>query len=202
MMTGSNRKVMLQSTWMVWERIFDFGMSFWRESVYKYGICKLVIRKHSGKSINCHDGHRIHAGDWIGELHLDNQQVIELTRSLGADRAGVRTARMLRDAMKQIRYDLEDNPKLADVKALTGITLLHRGIIHGLGFELHPIESNWSRRFLKIYLRLLLRVLHPQGKQRVKSADKKLNPMFLIISREALIERWTHNKFRMNEILE
>ncbi|WP_054025002.1 YkoP family protein [Bacillus sp. FJAT-28004] len=190
-METSNGKVVAQSMWMVWESIFDIFSRFRSESIWRFGICKLVIRRHYGKRIVCHDGSQIQAGDWIGELHLDNQQVIELSRAVGSDRAGIMTARMLRRGMKQISQAMKNSPELAKVQAITGVTLLHRGIIHGLGFEQHQITSKWAKGFSKVYLRFLLRILHPEGKQRVKQAGEKLEPRILVISRQALFERFT-----------
>jgi len=190
-MGTSYAKLVAQSMWMVWENIFDLFTRFRSESIWRFGICKLVVRRHCGKAIACHDGHQISNGDWIGELHLDNQQVIELSRTVGADRAGIMTARMLRRGMKQISHAMQISPELAKVQAITGITLLHRGIIHGLGFEQHPLPSKWAKGFAKIYLSYLLRILHPEGKQRVKQAGEKLEPRMLVISKQALFDRWT-----------
>ncbi|MCR8643354.1 polysaccharide deacetylase [Paenibacillus sp. N1-5-1-14] len=189
-METSYGKIVAQSLWMMWENIFDVVTRFRSESIWRFGVCKLVIRRHYGKRIRCYDGQQIESGDWIGELHLDNQQVIELSRTVGPDRAGIMTARMLRRDMKQISYTMQTSPELAKVKALTGITLLHRGIIHGLGFEQHPIKSRWAKGFMKVYLRFLLRILHPEGKQRMKQAGEKLEPRMLIISQEGLFERF------------
>ncbi|WP_314589656.1 YkoP family protein [Paenibacillus terrigena] len=190
-METSYGKMVAQSVWMVWENIFDLVTRLRSESIWRFGICKLVIRRHSGQRIVCHDGHQIAAGEWIGELHLDNQQVIELTRTVGADRAGIMTARMLRRGMKQISEAMQRAPELEKVRAITGITLLHRGIVHGLGFEQHPITSKWARGCSKVYLRYLLRILHPEGKQRVKRAGEKLEPRMLVISKQALFDRFS-----------
>ncbi|WP_240344172.1 polysaccharide deacetylase [Paenibacillus sp. SYP-B3998] len=193
-------KTSLQSLWMMWENVFDFLTRFRSESMRGYGICKLVVKQHRGKSITCHDGHRILAGDWVGELHLDNRQVLGLTRTVSADRAGLSTARKLRNAMKQISQELESNPELVKIKAITGITLLNRGIIHGIGFEQHPIESKWQRRFYAMYLRFLLRVLHPEGRQRVQHSTEKLVPVMLVISKQSLKERFMVRKNRCETI--
>ncbi|MNO61703.1 hypothetical protein D3C76_523570 [compost metagenome] len=183
-------KFFSQSLWMMWENLFAVVTKFRSQSVWRYGICKLVVLKYHGESIVCQDGHQILPGDWVGELHLDNRQVVQLTRTLGADRAGIRTARMLREAMKEISRDLDNNPELSKVQALTGITLLHRGIIHGIGFEQHPIKSIWQRRWFGIYLRFLLRMLHPEGKQRVEDRTEKLSPMRLVLSKQSLKARF------------
>ncbi|MBY3618939.1 polysaccharide deacetylase [Acinetobacter sp. CUI P1] len=183
-------KLFSQSLWMMWENLFAVVTKFRSQSVWKYGICKLVVLKYHGESIVCQDGHRILPGDWVGELHLDNRQVVQLTRTLGADRAGIRTARMLREAMKEISRELDYNPELSKVQALTGITLLHRGIIHGIGFEQHPIKSKWQRRWFGIYLRFLLRMLHPEGRQRLEDSTEKLSPKMLVLSKQSLKARF------------
>ncbi|WP_246309814.1 YkoP family protein [Paenibacillus alginolyticus] len=193
-MTAALMKTSLQSLWIMWEHVFDFLNRFRSESVWRYGICKLVVRQHRGKRITCQDGRRILAGDWVGELHLDNRQVLRLTRTVGADRAGLSTARMFRLAIKQISQELDSIPELVKVQALTGITLLHRGIIHGIGFEQHPIASKWQQRFYASYLRILLRILHPDGNQRIGYNTEKLSPMMLVISKQSLKERFTVRK--------
>lgn len=183
-------KASVQSLWMAWESVFD-QMTKWRSSsVQTYGICKLVVKRHHGKSLECHTGEWIHAGDWVGELHLDNRQVLRLSKELGADRAALLTARMLRKSMQEISAAFETDPGLAHVKALTGITLLHRGMIHGLGFELHPLKSKSFRMFSTYYLRLLLRVLHPEGGARTKRQVTKLVPKMLLMTRQSLLLRY------------
>lgn len=195
-MAMSAGKSIVQSLWMMWESVFDFITLFRSKAVCRYGICKLVVKKHRGNSVTCQDGHTLLDGEWIGELHLDNRQVLQLTRSVGAERAGLQIARKLRRAMKQISQDLDTNPELTDVEVLTGITLLHRGIIHGIGFEQHPIKSTWQRRFFGIYLRLLLRAMHPEGKQRITYSKGKLSPKMLIISKKSLQERFSYSHMR------
>jgi len=183
-------KLLSQSLWMMWENVFAVATKFRSQSVGTYGICKLVVLKYQGEGIVCQDGHQIVPGDWVGELHLDNRQVVQLTRTLGADRAGIRTARMLREAMKEISRELDSNPELSKVQALTGVTLLHRGIVHGIGFEQFPIKSVLQRQWFGIYLRFLLRMLHPEGKQRVQDSSEKLSPMMLVVSKQSLKARF------------
>ncbi|MCY9532237.1 MULTISPECIES: YkoP family protein [Paenibacillus] len=183
---------MLQSLWMTWEAVFELITPL--RSVYQsqFGICKVVVRTHRGTSIHCEDGTYIHKGDYVCEIHLDNREVLELSRSVGADRAALVTARRLRDALKQVGHAVNTNPELAKVKALTGITLLHRGITYGLGFELHPLETKWMQRVSTIYLRLLLRMLNPEGAKRLKQQRSKLVPKMLMMSRATLMDRYVN----------
>jgi len=180
----------IQQIWMAWEGFMDQVTKIRSKCVKDYGICKLVLRRYRGKSLICQDGQQIHAGDWIGELHLDNRQVLQLSREVGADRAGLLTARKLRKSMKLISEALQNDPELSQVKALTGITLLHRGIIHGLGFEVHPLESKGTRWIVTRYLRLLRRALHPDGFLSADSNEQKLVPRMLLLSRGVLVAKY------------
>ncbi|GIO63498.1 MULTISPECIES: YkoP family protein [Paenibacillus] len=183
-------KTGVQTAWMKWEGLFDRITRLRSKRVLSYGICKLVVRPFHGKSIRSDSGQWLHAGDWIGELHLDNGQVLELSRSLGPDRAALKTARLLKQSLRQIREAMDQVPELAEVKALTGITLLHRGLTHGLGFEQHQLKAGWFRLLTTIYLRFLLRMLHPAGQKRVKHSAPKLVPQMLLMTRQAFMERY------------
>ncbi|MFF2480398.1 YkoP family protein [Paenibacillus sp. NPDC058071] len=188
-MEATLSKRAVQSLWMMWEGVFDWITTFRSASIKHYGICKLVVRRHHGRTLTCYDGHQIRSGDWVGELHLDNRKVMELTREFGADLAGLSTARMFRAAIKQIRLELNDNPEMGQIQAFMGITLLHRGIVHGIGFEHHPIKAKWQRLWYGWYLRLLLRVMHPEGKRRIRQNREQLSPMLMMISTPALKAR-------------
>ncbi|EPY12274.1 YkoP family protein [Paenibacillus alvei] len=183
---------MLQSLWMTWEAVFEMFTPL--RSVYQsqFGICKVVVRTHRGAPIRCEDGTCIYTGDYVGEIHLDNREILKLSRSVGANRAAIVTARRLREALRQVGPAVNTDPELAKVKALTGITLLHRGITYGLGFELHPLETKWMQRVSTIYLRLLLRMLNPEGAKRLKQQRSKLVPKMLMMSRATLMDRYVN----------
>jgi len=175
-----------QTVWMAWERVVGLGMEWGSEGTYSFGICKLLVKRHRGRPIVCEDGTRIEKGDRIGELHLDNAKVLELTREMSPSRAALLTARQARDDMRCIQAALESHSELVQVRALTGITLLHRGLLHGLGFELQRLPSRMEERVCAFYLRMLLLFLHPEGGRRVAGNGGKLMPMRLVHSRTSL----------------
>lgn len=177
---------MRQRAWLAWERIVWLGMEWRSEGKLDYGICKLLIKRHAGAPIVCADGTRIERGDRIGELHLDNRIMLELAQSVGSDRAALKTARLARAALRRIAEAMEDDPRLAGVTGLLGTTLLHRGLVHGLGFECRPMSSRRLERLTAVYLQLLLSFLHPDGRLRTRESKDKLVPMQLIHSRRSL----------------
>ncbi|MCQ6561090.1 polysaccharide deacetylase [Paenibacillus mendelii] len=175
---------------MMWEKGFQL-LSRWRSAhTSQYGICKVMVRRHRGESIACEDGTLISSGDWIGELHLDNDRILYLLQNGGSDRTALIVARSVRDSMKQITVAIDAAPELSQVKALMGVTLLHRGLTHGLGFEQRPLKSGMIKRLSTSYLRLLLSVLHPEGKERIGRRTDRLVPMMLIHTRASLVGRF------------
>jgi len=187
---GTVRKTVIRPVWMQWERGFGL-LSRWR-SVYaqKFGICTVMVRKYHGAPIACEDGTSIRQGDWIGELHLNNAKVLDLLHSRGTDRAALMVARQAGDAMAQISRAMAIHPELSRVKALIGVTLLHRGLTHGLGFEQHEVNSRVFRFLTTLYLRMLLTVMHPDGGKRIGKRKERLVPMMLVHTRGSLRARF------------
>lgn len=183
-------KSSMQSAWMVWERGFDWISRFRGSHTSHFGICKVMIKKHRGESIICADSTTIHKGDLVGELHLNNQTILTLIKSEGSDRAALMIARLTRKSMQQISEAFAGQPEFREVKALVGITLLHRGLTHGLGFEQQPMKADLFQRMTTAYLRLLLSVMHPEGRKRIGRKTEQLIPMMLIHSRSSLSNRF------------
>ncbi|MFC3801083.1 polysaccharide deacetylase [Cohnella sp. GCM10012308] len=175
-----------QRAWLLWEKVVWVGMEWRSEDKLDYGMCKLLVKRYSGEPIVCADGTRIENGDRIGELHLDNRRMLELSGTVGSDRAALKTARLARASLSRIAEAMEGDPRLAKVKGLLGTTLLHRGLIHGMGFECRPMPSRTMERWTAAYLQTLLRFLHPAGRLRTQGSKDKLVPMQLIHSRQSL----------------
>ncbi|MFF2907792.1 YkoP family protein [Paenibacillus sp. NPDC057934] len=184
------RKTILQSLWLLWEKGFELLSHFRSSHTSQFGICKVLLKKHRGKTIVCQDSTVIHYGDWVGEIHLDNEMVVKLHQSKGSARAALQSARLLRRSLQQIQEAFETRAEFQQVKGLLGITLLHRGLIHGLGFEQRPLKPGFFRWLTTIYLRLLLSALHPDGRNRVNRRTELLVPMQLIHSRASLKKRF------------
>ncbi|OKP95666.1 polysaccharide deacetylase [Paenibacillus sp. P46E] len=176
---------------MAWEKVFALGSHFRGAGTSHFGICSVMLKKHRGQAIICEDSTVIHDGEWVGELHLDNGSILKLIKSQGSDRAALRTARLLRQSMRQIHEAFESQSEFKQVKALLGITLLHRGLTHGLGFEQQALQPGIFRRMTTVYLRLLLSALHPEGMNRISQRTEKLVPMLLIHSRSSLKNRFS-----------
>src|SRR5690606_3871933 len=102
MLFGGIGKSITRSAWMVWERGIGGYMRFRSLHTMRFGICTVMIKRHRGSSILCQDSTNIHNGDIIGELHLNNDEIVALIKSEGPDRAALQIARLARRSLKQI----------------------------------------------------------------------------------------------------
>lgn len=176
---------------MIWERFFSFISRFRSSHISRFGICTVMIKKHRGERIVCEDSTVIQDGDLVGELHLDNETVLKLIRAEGPDRAALKIARLGRKSMQQISRAYESQSEFSEVNALVGITLLHRGLTHGLGFEHQAMKPDLFQKLTTSYLRMLLSVMHPEGKSRIDRRTELLVPMKLIHTRSSLRKRFS-----------
>lgn len=183
-------KKLIQHLWMTWEKGFDLLSRLSSKHVFQFGICKLMVKKYKGPNIPCSDGSWINNGEWIGELHINNDHIKHMLQSEQPDRVALQTARLGRKALQDISNALDSYPELAHITGLTGITMLHRGIVYGAGFELHPLQQGWFKKVTTIYLRLLMKVMHPSGSARVNNYEHKLYPMLLVFSKPALYKKY------------
>ncbi|WP_028560560.1 YkoP family protein [Paenibacillus pinihumi] len=184
-------KTCIQNSWMLWERGFKWTSRFRCWNTFQFGICTVMIRKHRGARIVCEDSTIIREGDWIGEIHLNNHTVLQLIRTSGPDLAAIQSARLLRKSMQQISRAFDSQPEFRRVSALVGISLLHRGLIHGLGFETQTMKPDLFQKITTSYLRLLLSALHPEGRGRIGRRTEVLIPMRLVHTRMSLNTRFS-----------
>lgn len=187
----SLQKSFMQLVWMTWEKGFGFISRFRCRHIISFGICTIMIKKHKGEDIVCQDSTIIQQGDLIGELHLHNKTILMLMKSLGPTRAALKTTRLAGKALLEINEAFESRPEFKEVKAIVGITLLHRGLTHGLGFEQQPLHDGIFRSLTTVYLRLLLAVLHPDGNKRIGRRTELLIPVMLIHTRTSLKNKFS-----------
>lgn len=180
----------LVTIWLLWEKAFVLMFRIVPVNE-KNTLFKLRVRQYTGDQvIQFGDGGELRKGDRIAELHLDNELLFKLSStSRSMMHLTVQLIRRTEELMPQIRELMQYNPDFHDVKGLYGITLIHRGT-QQFGFTVIDLPKGVFSLFTRIYLRLLLLVLHPQGKQRLKSRSDHLVPKIIAISKQELISRY------------
>ncbi|MBP1992752.1 polysaccharide deacetylase family protein [Paenibacillus eucommiae] len=186
----SRFKQLLVASWMLWERCFVKLFHLMPVDT-ENPLLKLRIKAYTGnQSITLEDGEVIAKGDLIAELHFDNKLLLKLSNnSPSSVHLAIQIIRKTEQLMPLIRWLLQNDPNYKDVKGLYGITLIHRGA-RKLGFSIIDLPRGIFSYLTQSYLRLLLSVLHPQGKKRLKLKTERLVPKIIAISRKELMNRY------------
>lgn len=136
----------------------------------------------------------IQDGDFILKIHIHNYYFASLCRGVQDE---LRVALLLR------RHILQSLPKLAafleameereKIKGIVGTTMLHKGVVP-LGFSISDVPMNWFFRYKRWYLRLMLRLVHPDGKRRLQTWKQDMPLKRVYMSKEMLLARYGQNR--------
>lgn len=121
------------------------------------------VKAYRGPSRVLSDGTTLQRGDPILNLHFNNELMFQLAKeAVHPMQLAVQLVRRATAFLPVLAQHLEQDPQYREVKALYGISLIHRGT-RAFGFEALDLPTGFSRWVTHVYLRLLLAVIHPEG---------------------------------------
>lgn len=152
---------------------------------------KFRVRRYQGKHpIHLDDGETIKRGDPIIELHLNNEELHRLGVSArSTTQLSVQLIRSMQGLMPKLKEMLEKDPDLQRIKGLYGISIIHRGAKR-FGYSVIDLPSGLFTALTRIYLKFLLFVVHPQGRERLTTKSELLEPKIIAISRAEVLRRY------------
>jgi len=152
---------------------------------------KLRIRPyHSKNPLHLSDGQTIQQGDSIIELHLNNVELHRLgVTARSTTQLSVQMIRSMQHLMPLLAAKLQHDPKFQDVKGLYGVSIIYRGT-QRFGFSVIDLPDGLYARLTKAYLRFLMYVVHPRGKERLSTKTELLEPKIIAISREEILRKY------------
>jgi hypothetical protein len=170
---------------VVYDRLYRLWHGLDRPAAQVGPAIRLELRRRR-RPLELADGTRLAPGDWIGVIHLNNEQVAALHADAGSIWAvGLRFRRLFVTSLRELTRRADSGGPLAVVRAFAATTIFHRGLGR-LGFE--PAVSGNRMSVLDVfYQRALLACLHPAGSARL-GAPRYEQARRLWISRQALIE--------------
>ncbi|TVY00469.1 polysaccharide deacetylase family protein [Cohnella terricola] len=182
---GPIKKIVV-SLWMLWEKLFH--VLFKLRPVGDAHFFNYRVRRYSGPPLDLRNDRTLRSGDHIMEIHFENQMLFEMgMKSKTSLQLAIRIIREIEKTLPDLARELAVVPKGDQVKALYGVSMIHRGS-EGLGFETFELPKGLFARLTNVYLRFLIRVIHPTGNQRVREHSDTLNPRMLIMERNTLLE--------------
>lgn len=183
------KKRFLISLWMKWEKAFHlvFGIN---PIDVNNRFLHARVRIYRGKTVRLADGEEIRKGDRIAELHFDNELLFTMTTgSRSSTQLAIRMIRATEQLLPKILRLILNHPSYQNIKGVYGVSLIHRGTKQ-FGFTVIDLPKGRLSFFTRVYLRILLLVVHPMGKQRLQTKTDLLIPKIIAMSTKELKRKY------------
>jgi peptidoglycan/xylan/chitin deacetylase (PgdA/CDA1 family) len=182
-------KRILVSIWLKWESLFHILFHLQPidpENKLLYG--RICI--YHGKTLLLQDGEEIRKGDAVMELHFNNEMLFHMNSdSRSMVQLAVQMIHAVRQLLPKLVIRMTTDPLFTDIKGVFAITMIHRGTKQ-LGFSVLDIQKGVFFSLTRLYLRVLLFIMHPKGMQRLGVKTELLTPKILAISTKELKKRY------------
>ncbi|HZG57112.1 polysaccharide deacetylase family protein [Paenibacillus sp.] len=187
---GPLRKALV-AAWLLWERCFH--ALFRLQSAVPGDPRSFLfyrITAYHGETIPLADGDALRAGDKIVELHMNNGLLYEFGRkSRSPLQLAIQLIRAMEKAMPALAASVFLRGDAKSVKAVVGTSMVNRGV-EQFGFTVADLPRGFFSVATKLYLKCLLSVIHPQGKDRLDERAEMLVPKRIAISANEMLRRY------------
>ncbi|MBB3108215.1 peptidoglycan/xylan/chitin deacetylase (PgdA/CDA1 family) [Paenibacillus phyllosphaerae] len=181
-------KRMIVGAWLAWEKVFH--VLFKLESCGPDSIFHIRVTKYHGRDLALDNGRTLHDKDDVIELHLDNGKLHRLMKeSKSLMHLAIRMIREVEQTMPRLAALIAGREEYKDARAVYGISMINRGV-EKFGFNVSDLPKGLFDRMTRVYLRLMLRVLNPAGKSRLKDHREKMKPRIMAMSIEDFWQRY------------
>ncbi|WP_342552454.1 polysaccharide deacetylase family protein [Paenibacillus sp. FSL R7-0652] len=180
--------------WLGWEKLFHWVYHL-RTASSEDPMLHFRSRVYHGARVEMEHGHVMQNGDPIIELHFDNKKLFELgVTSRSTMHLAIRMIRTMEQQLPDLAQLVASEPELRSAKAIYGVSMINRGP-EKFGFTVQELAPGPFSMASKLYLKLLLRVIHPSGKERLKQRTDQLVPKMIVMPVEELLKRYgQHHK--------
>jgi peptidoglycan-N-acetylglucosamine deacetylase len=153
------------------------------------GLLAYNLYVYRGPEVRLQDGEVVRDGDQVMEMHFRREALLPLIADGNPRRMGIALLRLGDRDFPKVGLLLEEDPRLAEVRAVHALTLFHRGI-QRFGFEVVPVREWWAERWFTWYHRMLMARDHAHGRAHVRANQEKLVTRHIWISRAEMIHRY------------
>lgn len=175
--------------WLVWEKLFH--MMFHLQTANKEDpFLHYRIRTYHGDTVEMDGGGELRSGDRVMELHFDNKKLFEIgSRSKSPVQLAIKMIRCMEKELPILAKEFTDHPELHNAKALYGVSMINRGP-EQFGFTVTDLPKGLFASSSTLYLKFLLRVIHPDGGSRLKQSAENLIPKLILMPTEMLVRQY------------
>ncbi|KGP78977.1 MULTISPECIES: polysaccharide deacetylase family protein [unclassified Paenibacillus] len=182
-------KRMVVALWLGWEKLFHWVYHL-RTASPEDPLLHYRSRVYHGALVEMNDGHVIRNGDPVIELHFDNKKLFDLgMTSRSSMHLAIRMIRAMEQQLPDLARQVTLEPELRSAKALYGVSMINRGP-EKFGFTVRELAPGPFSSASKVYLKLLLSVIHPAGTKRLKQRSEQLVPKMIAMPLDVLLDRY------------
>jgi len=148
------------------------------------------ITSYHGETIPLTEGEALKPGDTVVELHMNNELLYEFGRTARSPvQLAIQLIRAMEKTMPKLAASLLLRKDAASIKAVLGTSMVNRGV-EQFGFTIAELPRGWFTFATRLYLKFLLSVIHPQGKERLGQRAEMLVPKRIAISMKEMTKRY------------
>jgi len=187
---GPVRKAIV-AAWLLWERAFHaiFGLESAIPGDDKSFLFYRVT-DYRGETVPFADGGALKSGDKIVELHMNNELLYEFGRKARSPvQLAIQLIRAMERTMPQLAASVLQRADAASIKAVIGTSMVNRGV-EQFGFTVVELPKGLFAIATRLYLKCLLSVIHPQGKDRLGERSEMLVPKMIALPATELVRRY------------
>ncbi|TLS53603.1 polysaccharide deacetylase family protein [Paenibacillus antri] len=187
---GPIRKTIV-GAWLLWERAFHalFRLESAIPGDSKSFLFYRVTAYH-GQTVPLPGGETLRSGDKIVELHMNNELLYEFGRKARSTlQLAIQLIRAMERTMPQLAASVLQRSDAPSIKAVVGTSMVNRGV-EQFGFTVVELPKGLFASATRLYLKCLLSVIHPQGKDRLGERSEMLIPKMIALSSTELIRRY------------
>lgn len=194
-------KRIVVALWLGWEKLFHWVYHL-RTASPEDPMLHFRSRVYHGARVEMNDGHVIQNGDPVIELHFDNQKLFELgVTSRSSMHLAIRMIRTMEQQLPDLARMVALEPELRSAKAIYGVSMINRGP-EKFGFTIQELPPGPFSAASKVYLKLLLSVIHPAGTKRLKQRTEQLVPKMIAMPLDLLLERYGQHMMQVAATVE
>lgn len=179
------------SLWLMWEAAFHVLFRLKKVGDDDVPAFHYRVTTYTGENVQLSTGGSVEKGDKIAELHFDNRMLSGIAaESKSPIATGIRMLREVERALPHLADQLVSDPEAQHIKAVYGVTMVHRGADR-LGFEIFHMREGIFAKTTRVYLKLLLKVLtntkqYSKGRSNKDRSDA-ISPRMLLMPVQKLL---------------
>lgn len=177
------------SIWGIWDTIYQNCTRLQYVDKGK-NIFRVVTLRYRGEPLTTLSNQTIESGHLILKLHIHNYMFANLCKGIKSDtRMILLLRRQIMESLPTLAAYLAEHPRSNEIQGIVGTTMLHKGV-EPLGFSISDVPMNWFFCYKRWYLRLMQRIIHPDGMKRLETFDRNLPLKRVYMSKEELFKRY------------